>query len=144
MDSKSSLFTPTAIPCSTVKNCNDLAKELFIETSVVRQQFKILFRFCIVCVVLRAVCVKMMRLMVMRLYFTRRLIIYSWLLRATGAFFIRRRVGDTNSAGCDQLYRSVLNSYMCEVLREGIPIEFFLEGTRYIFSSFMLQTNPAT
>uniref|UniRef100_F1KT36 Glycerol-3-phosphate acyltransferase n=1 Tax=Ascaris suum TaxID=6253 RepID=F1KT36_ASCSU len=66
---------------------------------------------------------------------------FGWLLRATGAFFIRRRVGDTNSAGCDQLYRSVLNSYMCEVLREGIPIEFFLEGTRSRFGKALPPKN---
>ncbi|KHN82328.1 putative glycerol-3-phosphate acyltransferase, mitochondrial, partial [Toxocara canis] len=66
---------------------------------------------------------------------------FGWLLRATGAFFIRRRVGESNSAGCDQLYRSVLNSYMTEILREGMPVEFFLEGTRTRFGKTLLPKN---
>lgn len=31
----------------------------------------------------------------------------------------------------DRLYRDVLNTYMIELLKHNMSIEFFLEGTRY-------------
>lgn len=58
---------------------------------------------------------------------------YRWLLRATGAFFIRRRIdGDGRPPNLDLLYRSVLEAYMIEILRARMPLEFFLEGTRFV------------
>ncbi|VDN53533.1 unnamed protein product [Dracunculus medinensis] len=59
---------------------------------------------------------------------------FGWLLRATGAFFIRRRIdGDGRPPNLDLLYRSVLEAYMIEILRARMPLEFFLEGTRSRF-----------
>jgi glycerol-3-phosphate O-acyltransferase len=46
------------------------------------------------------------------------------LLRRGGAFFIRR------SFKGDRLYVSVVDAYLRRLLRDGWPIEFFLEGTR--------------
>ncbi|KJH44204.1 Acyltransferase [Dictyocaulus viviparus] len=53
-----------------------------------------------------------------------------WLLRSTGAFFIRRRINKHNDSGRDLLYRAVLHSYIEQLLRKGLSIEFFVEGTR--------------
>ncbi|XP_036364546.1 glycerol-3-phosphate acyltransferase 1, mitochondrial isoform X2 [Octopus sinensis] len=50
------------------------------------------------------------------------------ILRALGGFFIRRRL-DTNGKR-DLIYRSVLQSYMQELLQEGQSLEFFIEGGR--------------
>lgn len=67
---------------------------------------------------------------------------FGWLLRGTGAFFIRRRTGDDKNNGCgDILYRSVLNSYMTELLGKGLSIEFFLEGTRSRFGKALHPKN---
>ena len=45
-------------------------------------------------------------------------------LRRWGAFFLRR------SFSSDQLYRTVFSAYIRELVREGYPQEFFIEGTR--------------
>uniref|UniRef100_A0A0N5APW0 PlsC domain-containing protein n=1 Tax=Syphacia muris TaxID=451379 RepID=A0A0N5APW0_9BILA len=64
-----------------------------------------------------------------------------WVLRGAGAFFIRRRIGDEPAAAVDMLYRTILNSYMCEILRQKMPLEFFLEGTRSRFGKTLLPKN---
>ncbi len=46
------------------------------------------------------------------------------ILRRAGAFFIRR------SFKGDRLYQAVVDAYMRKVLRDGWPLEFFLEGGR--------------
>ena len=46
------------------------------------------------------------------------------LFRHSGAFFIRRKVGD------DKLYGYVLAQYIRKLLKEGYGIEFFIEGGR--------------
>ncbi len=46
------------------------------------------------------------------------------ILRRAGAFFIRR------SFKGDRLYRAVVDAYMRKLLRDGWPLEFFLEGGR--------------
>uniref|UniRef100_M4BKD2 Phospholipid/glycerol acyltransferase domain-containing protein n=1 Tax=Hyaloperonospora arabidopsidis (strain Emoy2) TaxID=559515 RepID=M4BKD2_HYAAE len=45
-------------------------------------------------------------------------------LRANGSFFIRRSFQD------DQLYKEVLEQYVHELLRDGNPVEVFIEGGR--------------
>jgi glycerol-3-phosphate O-acyltransferase len=45
-------------------------------------------------------------------------------LRRAGAFFIRRKFQG------DRLYASVVDAYMRRIVREGYPLEFFLEGGR--------------
>ncbi|CAP29186.2 Protein CBR-ACL-6 [Caenorhabditis briggsae] len=64
-----------------------------------------------------------------------------WLLRATGAFFIRRRVDPDDERGKDQLYRAILHSYIEQVLEKNMPIEFFLEGTRSRFGKVLTPKN---
>ncbi|CAI2355502.1 unnamed protein product [Caenorhabditis sp. 36 PRJEB53466] len=64
-----------------------------------------------------------------------------WLLRATGAFFIRRRIDPEDERGKDQLYRAVLHSYIEQVLTKNMPIEFFLEGTRSRFGKVLTPKN---
>ncbi|XP_064631191.1 glycerol-3-phosphate acyltransferase 1, mitochondrial-like [Lineus longissimus] len=54
---------------------------------------------------------------------------FSFLMRSLGGFFIRRKL-DRQTGKKDVLYRAVLQSYMCELLREGQSIEFFIEGGR--------------
>ena len=50
---------------------------------------------------------------------------FGWLLRNSGAFYIRR------SFGTDQLYWAVFTEYVQTQLRNGdAPVEFFIEGTR--------------
>ncbi|KNC50978.1 fatty acyl-CoA reductase 1 [Thecamonas trahens ATCC 50062] len=49
----------------------------------------------------------------------------SGLMRAAGAFFIRRS-GKTS----DPVYRAVLAEYMASVINHGAALEFFVEGTR--------------
>ncbi|CAJ0933967.1 unnamed protein product, partial [Mesorhabditis belari] len=66
---------------------------------------------------------------------------FGWLLRATGAFFIRRRLDASDENGKDQMYRTVLRSYLEEVLKKNLPIEFFLEGTRSRFGKALLPKN---
>ncbi|VDN30371.1 unnamed protein product, partial [Cylicostephanus goldi] len=61
-----------------------------------------------------------------------------WLLRATGAFFIHRRVDEHDETGKDAIYRAVLHSYIEQVLKKGMCIEFFLEGTRSRFGKPLL------
>ena len=46
------------------------------------------------------------------------------LLRRGGAFFIRRKFQG------DKLYAAVVDAYMRRILKDGFPIEFFLEGGR--------------
>ena len=46
------------------------------------------------------------------------------LFRRGGAFFIRRRFKG------DRLYTSVVNAYIRRLIRDGFPLEFFLEGGR--------------
>ncbi|GMT12240.1 hypothetical protein PFISCL1PPCAC_3537 [Pristionchus fissidentatus] len=66
---------------------------------------------------------------------------FGWLLRATGAFFIRRRLDPEDDGGKDQLYRSVLHSYIDEILSHKLSLEFFLEGTRNRFGKPLLPKN---
>uniref|UniRef100_A0A0N4ZSP2 PlsC domain-containing protein n=1 Tax=Parastrongyloides trichosuri TaxID=131310 RepID=A0A0N4ZSP2_PARTI len=66
---------------------------------------------------------------------------FGWLLRATGAFFIRRKVNPEDVGGNDDLYRAVLHSYMTEILKSGMSLEFFLEGTRSRFGKSLLPKN---
>ncbi|WKY11875.1 hypothetical protein Q1695_003445 [Nippostrongylus brasiliensis] len=61
-----------------------------------------------------------------------------WLLRATGAFFIRRRIDENDEGGRDISYRAVLHSYIEQLLGKGLSIEFFLEGTRCRFGKSQL------
>lgn len=56
-----------------------------------------------------------------------------WLLRSTGAFFIRRRINVHDDRGKDVSYRAVLHSYIEQLLKKGLSIELFLEGTRCRF-----------
>ncbi|KAI1700141.1 acyltransferase domain-containing protein [Ditylenchus destructor] len=72
---------------------------------------------------------------------------FGWLLRAFGAFFIRRsvdhepnEVADENNTS-HELYREVLNTYMTTILKYGMSIEFFLEGTRSRFGKILLPKN---
>ncbi|MBI3179772.1 MAG: 1-acyl-sn-glycerol-3-phosphate acyltransferase [Deltaproteobacteria bacterium] len=46
------------------------------------------------------------------------------IFRRGGAFFLRRTFKD------DALYAAVFRAYVCELIRQGTAIEFFLEGTR--------------
>ncbi len=46
------------------------------------------------------------------------------ILRRWGAFFLRRSFRD------DELYRTLFSAYVRELVREGYPQEFFIEGTR--------------
>ena len=46
------------------------------------------------------------------------------ILRAGGAFFIRRQIGD------DHVYKAVLAGYLSLLLKQGSLIEFFIEGGR--------------
>ncbi|XP_064602119.1 glycerol-3-phosphate acyltransferase 1, mitochondrial-like [Liolophura sinensis] len=55
--------------------------------------------------------------------------VFSCLMRGLGAFFIRRRL-DKQKGKKDILYRSILQSYVEELLRNGEGIEFFIEGGR--------------
>ncbi|GMS80834.1 hypothetical protein PENTCL1PPCAC_3009, partial [Pristionchus entomophagus] len=66
---------------------------------------------------------------------------FGWLLRATGAFFIRRRLAPEDEGGKDQLYRSVLHSYIDEILSAKLSLEFFLEGTRNRFGKPLMPKN---
>ena len=46
------------------------------------------------------------------------------LLRATGGFFLRR------SFGSDRLYAAIFTAYVRRLLKDGNPVEFFIEGGR--------------
>lgn len=48
----------------------------------------------------------------------------SALMRRSGAFFIRRRLGE------DRVYAAVFTHYVRELVRAAVPIEFFIEGGR--------------
>ncbi|CAI4231305.1 unnamed protein product [Auanema sp. JU1783] len=63
---------------------------------------------------------------------------FGWLLRSTGAFFIRRPKSPTDSGGKDVIYRAVLHSYLEQLLKKGMHIEFFSEGTRSRFGKPLL------
>ncbi|KAK7110318.1 glycerol-3-phosphate acyltransferase 1, mitochondrial-like [Littorina saxatilis] len=54
---------------------------------------------------------------------------FSLLMRSLGGFFIRRRL-DNGGQQKDIVYRSILNTYMLEMLKKGDSLEFFLEGGR--------------
>ena len=47
-----------------------------------------------------------------------------WIFRNSEAFFIRR------SFGSDQLYKAIFQEYVLQVLKQGHPMEFYIEGTR--------------
>ncbi|KAK0413697.1 hypothetical protein QR680_006948 [Steinernema hermaphroditum] len=66
---------------------------------------------------------------------------FGWLLRGVGSFFIRRRLGENDTGGREQLYRSVLKTYMIEILKYPTSIEFFLEGTRSRYGKTLLPKN---
>ncbi|KAE9413989.1 hypothetical protein Angca_006173 [Angiostrongylus cantonensis] len=61
-----------------------------------------------------------------------------WLLRSTGAFFIKRPTNVHGNRSRDSLYRAVLHSYIEQLLNKGLSIEFFLEGTRCRFGKSQL------
>ncbi len=46
------------------------------------------------------------------------------ILRRSGAFFIRRRIGDR------PIYKQVLRAYLAHLLEQGYPVEWYIEGTR--------------
>ncbi|KAL5022193.1 hypothetical protein ScPMuIL_001348 [Solemya velum] len=54
---------------------------------------------------------------------------FSFLLSGLGGFFIRRKI-DNGSGRRDLVYRTLLHSYLEEVLRQGEALEFFIEGGR--------------
>ncbi|KAI6186653.1 hypothetical protein M3Y98_00156000 [Aphelenchoides besseyi] len=56
-------------------------------------------------------------------------------------FFIRRHLNPNDDSTRDALYRSVLNSYLIELLKSGMSVEFFLEGTRSRFGKALLPKN---
>ncbi|XP_061563718.1 glycerol-3-phosphate acyltransferase 1, mitochondrial [Cololabis saira] len=56
--------------------------------------------------------------------------ILSTLIRKLGGFFIRRRMEETGDGKKDVLYRSLLQTYIEELLRQQQFLEVFLEGTR--------------
>ncbi|KAJ4426510.1 hypothetical protein ANN_27324 [Periplaneta americana] len=58
-----------------------------------------------------------------------RIPLIGWMLRALGAFFIKRRM-DPVQGRRDTVYRAVLHTYMMECLRAGHNLEFFIEGGR--------------
>ena len=64
-----------------------------------------------------------------------------WLLRATGAFFIHRRLDPLDNTNTNEIYRAVLNSYLVEILKSNMSLEFFLEGTRSRFGKTLLPKN---
>ncbi|CAJ0568427.1 unnamed protein product, partial [Mesorhabditis spiculigera] len=66
---------------------------------------------------------------------------FGWLLRSTGAFFIRRRLDDNDASGKDDIYRYILRAYIEDVLGKKLAIEFFLEGTRNRFGKALLPKN---
>ncbi|XP_077992642.1 glycerol-3-phosphate acyltransferase 1, mitochondrial-like [Glandiceps talaboti] len=55
--------------------------------------------------------------------------VFSWFMRHLGGFFIKRKL-DREDGKKDWVYRSVLHSYMLEVLKRNQNLEFFLEGGR--------------
>ncbi|KAL4231644.1 hypothetical protein ACF0H5_009223 [Mactra antiquata] len=55
--------------------------------------------------------------------------VFSFLMRSLGGYFIRRKL-DHSSGRKDNIYRSVLHTYMEQLLQEGENMEFFLEGGR--------------
>ena len=59
-------------------------------------------------------------------------------MRATGAFFIHRRTDPNDTSGQDAIYRAVLHSYIEQLMSHGLPIEFFLEGTRSRFGKSLI------
>ncbi|TKR88465.1 hypothetical protein L596_012704 [Steinernema carpocapsae] len=66
---------------------------------------------------------------------------FGWILRGVGSFFIRRRLDENDESGRDQLYRSVLKTYMTEILKMPTSLEFFLEGTRSRYGKTLLPKN---
>ena len=46
------------------------------------------------------------------------------ILRRSGSFFIRRRIGDR------PIYKRVLRAYLAHILEQGHPVEWYIEGTR--------------
>ncbi|CAD5231890.1 unnamed protein product [Bursaphelenchus xylophilus] len=66
---------------------------------------------------------------------------FGWMLRYTGAFFIRRRLDPNDESTKDKLYRTVLKTYLIELLKSGMSVEFFLEGTRTRMGKSLLPKN---
>ncbi|KAK3590142.1 hypothetical protein CHS0354_041194 [Potamilus streckersoni] len=58
-----------------------------------------------------------------------RISLFGRLMSGLGAYFIRRKL-DMEVGKKDKIYRSVLHSYMEELLRAGEAMEFFIEGSR--------------
>ncbi|KAL3863746.1 hypothetical protein ACJMK2_005484 [Sinanodonta woodiana] len=58
-----------------------------------------------------------------------RIPLFGRLMSGLGAYFIRRKL-DIEVGKKDKIYRSVLHSYMEELLRAGEAMEFFIEGSR--------------
>ncbi|XP_074641492.1 glycerol-3-phosphate acyltransferase 1, mitochondrial-like [Tubulanus polymorphus] len=55
--------------------------------------------------------------------------VFGKILKGLGGFFIRRKL-DRHPNRKDFIYRSMLHSYMHELMREGQYLEFFIEGGR--------------
>jgi glycerol-3-phosphate O-acyltransferase 1/2 len=56
-------------------------------------------------------------------------LIYRYLLRGLGAFYIKRKI-DAADGQKDYIYRSLLQVYLQESIVAGHNIEFFIEGGR--------------
>uniref|UniRef100_A0A8C5R186 Glycerol-3-phosphate acyltransferase 1, mitochondrial n=1 Tax=Leptobrachium leishanense TaxID=445787 RepID=A0A8C5R186_9ANUR len=56
--------------------------------------------------------------------------IFSTLIHLLGGFFIRRKLDETRDGKKDVLYRSLLQGYIEELLKQQQFLEIFLEGTR--------------
>uniref|UniRef100_A0A3P9LFU5 Glycerol-3-phosphate acyltransferase 1, mitochondrial n=1 Tax=Oryzias latipes TaxID=8090 RepID=A0A3P9LFU5_ORYLA len=56
--------------------------------------------------------------------------VLSVLIRKLGGFFIRRRMEETEDGKKDVLYRSLLHSYVEELMKQQQFLEVYLEGTR--------------
>ncbi|XP_039253480.2 glycerol-3-phosphate acyltransferase 1, mitochondrial-like [Styela clava] len=54
--------------------------------------------------------------------------VVGYFIKRSGGFFIRRKLDESNRK--DILYRSILQTYMTEILKTGQSVEIFLEGTR--------------
>lgn len=55
--------------------------------------------------------------------------VFGPLMRGLGAFFIKRKL-DPNKGKKDFVYRSILHTYMEQILNDGHSLEFFIEGGR--------------
>ncbi|EDO26011.1 predicted protein, partial [Nematostella vectensis] len=56
------------------------------------------------------------------------MLVFSWLMRHLGGFFIKRKLD--HASGKDDLYKSVLQEYVQQLLKEKEYLEVFIEGSR--------------